>query len=100
MPARRLLVRKIRQLQDSSDIDLLVVLTDGDSAEPERMCFDICEAIACQPRTDVAVAFEKEVREAASALHSGSEEGSCSTTAAGCVPALVSIRAPARGATI
>ena len=55
------------ELQDSSDIDLLVVLADGDSAEPERMCFDICEAIGCQPRADVAVAFEKEVREAASA---------------------------------
>ena len=55
------------ELQDSSDIDLLVVLADGDSAEPERMCFDICEAIGCQPRADVAVTFEKEVREAASA---------------------------------
>ena len=55
------------ELQDSSDIDLLVVLADDDSAEPERMCFDICEAIGCQPRADVAVAFEKEVREAASA---------------------------------
>ena len=55
------------ELQDSSGIDLLVVLADGDSAEPERMCFDICEAIGCQPRADVAVAFEKEVREAASA---------------------------------
>ena len=53
--------------QDSSDIDLLVVLADGDSAEPERMCFDFCEATGFQARADVAIAFEKEVREAASA---------------------------------
>ena len=55
------------ELQDSSYIDQLVVLADGESAEPERMCFDICEAIGCQPQADVTVAFEKEVREAASA---------------------------------
>ncbi len=78
------------ELQDSSDIDLLVVLADGDSAEPERMCFDICVAIGCQPRADVAVAVREGGPEGcqrlASALHSGSEEGSYSTTAAGGQP--------------
>ena len=56
------------ELQDSSEFDLLVVLGDGDSAEPERMCFYICEANGRQAWADVAVTLEREIREAAGAL--------------------------------
>ena len=33
------------ELYETSDIDLLVVLADGDPADPLRTSFDICEAI-------------------------------------------------------
>ena len=33
------------KLYETSDIDLLVVLADGDPADPLRTSFDICEAI-------------------------------------------------------
>ena len=39
-------------------------------AAARRTCFEICEAIGYEPRADVVVAFEREVREAARSLAS------------------------------
>ncbi len=53
------------ELQEISDIDLLVVRPDGDPADPRRTGFDICAAMGYEPRSDVTLAFEKDVRRAA-----------------------------------
>ena len=54
-------------MQETSDIDLLVVLPDGDPIDWRAWRFDIDEAIGCEPRADAVVAFEENVRPAAAA---------------------------------
>ena len=56
------------ELGENSDIDLLVVLADGDPADPRRIQLNICEAIGYRPRADVVVAFKEDVRKAARSL--------------------------------
>lgn len=56
------------ELAENSDIDLLVVLADGDPADPRRTRLNICEEIGYRPRGDVVVAFEEDVRKAARSL--------------------------------
>ena len=72
---------------DSSDLDLLVVLADGDPADPWRTRLAISDTIGYEPPVDVLAALEQEVRKAArrlaSVLRTASEEGSCSTATAG-----------------
>ena len=67
------------ELQETSDIDLLVVLADGDPADPRRLGVDICQAIGYDPRADVTLAFEENVRRGArrlaSVLRVACEEG-------------------------
>ena len=67
------------ELGETSDIDLLVVLAGGDPADPGSTSFEIGEAIGYQPRADIVVAFEHDVREAAmsltSVLRTAREEG-------------------------
>ena len=52
-------------MQETSDIDLLVVLPDGDPIDWRAWRFDIDEAIGYEPRADAVVAFEENVRAAA-----------------------------------
>ena len=67
------------ELGETSDIDLLVVLAGGDPADPGSTSFEIGAAIGYQPRADIVVAFEHDVREAAmsltSVLRTAREEG-------------------------
>ena len=48
--------------------DLLVVLADGDPADPNWTRVNICEAIGYRPRADVVVALEENLRKAARSL--------------------------------
>ena len=67
------------ELQQTSDIDLLVVLADGDAANRQCLGVDICDAIGYEPRADVTLAFESDVRRGArhlaSVLRVACEEG-------------------------
>ena len=67
------------ELQQISDIDLLVVLADGDAANRQCLGVDICDAIGYEPRADVTLAFESDVRrgarDLASVLRVACEEG-------------------------
>ena len=56
------------ELRETSDVDLLVVLADGDPADPRRVAVAISEAIGYAPRADVALAFEADVRRGARRL--------------------------------
>ena len=40
------------ELGTTGDVDLLVVLADGDPADPRRVGFDIREGIGYEPRAD------------------------------------------------
>ena len=50
------------ELQQASDIDLLVVLPDVDAADRRPVRLDICEAIGYEQRADFTLAFESDVR--------------------------------------
>ena len=53
---------------ENSDIDLLVVLANGDPSDPNWTPVNICEAIGYRPRADVVVAPEVDLRKAARSL--------------------------------
>ena len=56
------------ELQSTSDIDLLVVLADGDPADARCVAVTISDAIGYAPRADVNLAFEAGVRRGARSL--------------------------------
>ena len=58
------------ELHDGSDIELLVVLADGDPGEPWRTGLAVSDAIVYEPPVNIRVAVERGVRKAARRLAS------------------------------
>ena len=56
------------ELTPDSDLDLLVILAADDPADRRTTCCRISDAIGYQPRADVIVAFESDVRKARTSL--------------------------------